>query len=111
MVVTSLKSLDSVKGIVILEKSGNRVAAQYFATNEATFKNHEAQVRFEKGCLQKIRQNSNPSGHPDIVEHENNIVLSTRLYGGAITMLIADESENEIMLADVMNGYEFFFKK
>ena len=34
MVVTSLKSLDSVKGIVILEKSGNRVAAQYFATNE-----------------------------------------------------------------------------
>ena len=90
MVVTSLKSLDSVKGIVILEKSGNRVAAQYFATNESTFKNHEAQVRFEKGAFQKIRMNSNPSGHPDIVEHEDNIILSTRLFEIKLTRFCAN---------------------
>ena len=27
-----------------------------------------------------------------------------------MTMLIADENENEIMLADVMNGYDDFIK-
>ena len=35
-------------------------------------------------------------------------IFQKNRYGGAVTMLIADESENEIMLADVMNGYADF---
>jgi len=102
---SSLKSLDSVKGIVILEKSGERIAVQYFATSDPMFKDFAAQTRFEKGCFNKCKHSCHAGPHPDIVEHQDHIILTTRLYGGAFAMLIADEDENEIMLADVIQGF------
>merc|ERR1719198_1650558 len=92
-----MSSLYSVKGVVILDNDGERLLAKYYDETYPTVKEQRA---FEKSLFTKTSRTSGD----DIVMFEgitcvykSNVDLLFYVFGSA--------SENELILADVLNGF------
>ena len=95
-----MQNLAKIEGIVLLDKNGERILANYNSNGELdTLKK---QMVFEKRIEDMLK--SLPS-EDNLTSFDNHIVLS-KTYKDFYMILVADESENELLLEEIMSALE-----
>eukprot|EP01101_Sappina_pedata_P009027 TRINITY_DN5134_c0_g1_i1.p1 TRINITY_DN5134_c0_g1~~TRINITY_DN5134_c0_g1_i1.p1 ORF type:complete len:184 (+),score=69.72 TRINITY_DN5134_c0_g1_i1:31-552(+) len=84
----------TIRGILVLDSEGKRLAAKYYTPNYSTVKD---QLEFEKSLFNKTHL-----ANSEIILFDNNVVVY-RSSGDVFFYVIGSYDENELLLSSILN--------